>query len=271
MKRLLVVLGFFLIAMLVACAAGPTPAPTPAPITDPTPPPPTAAPTPEIEPAPSPTPILEDPFKRQRELMVQEGVIGWGITDPAVIEIMGIVPRHEFVPEEFLAQAYENHPLPIGYGQTISQPYIVALMTEALEVTGDDKILEIGTGSAYQAAVMAGLVDQVYTIEIIGPLAERAQATLERLGYDNVTVRHADGYFGWQEEAPFDAIIVTAAPDHIPQPLVQQLKIGGKLIIPVGPVGGFQTLWLVTRTGEEEVSTRNLGGVRFVPLTREER
>jgi protein-L-isoaspartate(D-aspartate) O-methyltransferase len=220
---------------------------------------------------PSPTAELEDPYKLQRDAMVEEGIIDWGISDPAVIEVMGVVPRHEFIPEEFLRQAYENHPLPIGYGQTISQPYIVALMTEALGVTDEDKILEIGTGSGYQAAVMAELADHVYTIEIVGPLVERAEATIARLGYDNVTVRHADGYYGWQEQAPFDAIIVTAAPDHIPQPLVDQLKVGGKLIIPVGPVGGFQTLWLVTRVGEDEVQTRNLGGVRFVPLTREER
>jgi protein-L-isoaspartate(D-aspartate) O-methyltransferase len=137
-------------------------------------------------------------------------------------------------------------------------------------VTEEDEVLEIGTGSGYQAAVLAELVGHVYTIEIIGPLAERAEGTLTRLGYDNVTVRHADGYFGWEEQAPFDAIIVTAAPDHIPQPLVDQLKIDGRMIIPVGPVGGFQTLWLVTRISADEVQTENLGGVRFVPLTREE-
>jgi protein-L-isoaspartate(D-aspartate) O-methyltransferase len=221
----------------------------------------------EVEPTAAP----EDPYQHQREMMVEEGIVGWGITEPAVIEVMGKVQRHEFIPEEFLGQAYENHPLPIGYGQTISQPYIVALMTQALEVTEDDKVLEIGTGSGYQAAVLAELVDHVYTIEIVGPLAERAGETLDRLGYENATVHHSDGYFGWEEHAPFDAIIVTAAPDHIPQPLVDQLKIDGRLIIPVGPVGGFQTLWLVTRVSDDEVQTENLGGVRFVPLTREER
>jgi protein-L-isoaspartate(D-aspartate) O-methyltransferase len=183
---------------------------------------------------------------------------------------MGNVPRHEFVPEEFLSQAYENHPLPIGYGQTISQPYIVALMSQAAGVSAGDKVLEIGTGSGYQAAVLAELVDQVYSIEIISPLAERSTDTLARLGYDNVNTRQADGYFGWEEYAPFDAIVVTAAPDHIPQPLVQQLKIGGRMIIPVGPVGGFQKLWLVTRESEDEVRTVDLGGVRFVPFTRED-
>jgi protein-L-isoaspartate(D-aspartate) O-methyltransferase len=183
---------------------------------------------------------------------------------------MGAVPRHEFVRIRDRNRAYGNHPLPLTFGQTISQPYIVALMTESAGVSQGDRVLEIGTGSGYQAAILAQLVDHVYTIEIIEPLADRAEAVLAELGYDNVTVRRADGYFGWQEHAPFDAIVVTAAPDHIPQPLVEQLKIGGRMIIPVGPVGGFQTLWLVTRTSEEDVQTRNLGSVRFVPFTRED-
>jgi protein-L-isoaspartate(D-aspartate) O-methyltransferase len=217
------------------------------------------------------TPEKTDPYAALRHEMVEQGVIGWGITDEAVIEVMGIVPRHEFVPDVYLDRAYNNHPLPIGHGQTISQPYIVALMTQAAEVEAGDKVLEVGTGSGYQAAVLAELVEQVYSVEIIGALAERAQEDLAQLGYNNVTVRHADGYFGWPELAPFDAIMVTAAPDHVPQPLVQQLKIGGHMIIPVGPVGGFQTLWRVTRVGEEEVHTENLGGVSFVPFTREER
>jgi len=161
--------------------------------------------------------------------------------------------------------------LPIGFGQTISQPYIVALMTEAAEVSGGDRVLEVGTGSGYQAAVLAEIVDQVYTVEIIGALADRARNDLALAGYDNVEVRHGDGYFGWEALAPFDAIVVTAAPDHVPQPLVQQLKIGGHLIIPVGPVGGVQTLWRVTRINDDEVRSENLGGVRFVPFTREER
>jgi protein-L-isoaspartate(D-aspartate) O-methyltransferase len=201
--------------------------------------------------------------------MVQSGLVDWGITDPAVLQVMGLVPRHQFIPDDLVELAYANHPLPIGYGQTISQPYIVALMTEALGITAEDNVLEIGTGSGYQAAVLSRLVDQVYTIEIIAPLADRAAAALVEVGYDNVTVHNADGYFGWQEEAPFSAIIVTAAPDHIPQPLVKQLKIGGRMVIPVGPVGGVQTLWLITRTGEETVRTENLADVRFVPFTRE--
>jgi len=212
-----------------------------------------------------------DTYAPLRQEMVEQGVIGWGITDEVVIEAMGRVPRHEFVTADYLDQAYDNHPLPIGHGQTISQPYIVALMTQMAEVGAGDTVLEVGTGSGYQAAVLAELVDQVYSVEIIGALAERAEEDLARLGYDNVTVRQADGYFGWPEQAPFDAIVVTAAPDHVPQPLVEQLKIGGHMIIPVGPVGGFQTLWRVTRISEEEVRTEDLGGVRFVPLTREER
>lgn len=209
-------------------------------------------------------------FDAQREEMVEEGVIGYGITDDEVIAALRDVPRHAFVTEEYLSQAYENHPLPIGYGQTISQPYIVALMTEAAEVEAGDRVLEVGTGSGYQAAVLAEVADEVYTLEIIGPLAERAEEDLKSLGYDNVRVYHADGYFGLPDEAPFDTILVTAAPDHIPQPLVQQLKVGGSLVIPVGPVGGYQTLWKLTKVSADEVRTENLGGVTFVPLTREE-
>lgn len=149
-------------------------------------------------------------------------------------------------------------------------PTVVGRILQAVTVQRSDQVLEIGTGSGYQAAVLAEIVDHIYTVEIIGALAERAEATLETLGYDNVTVRHADGYYGWEEEAPFDAILVTAAPDHIPQPLVAQLKVGGQMIIPVGPVGGYQTLWRVTRVSEEEVRTEDLGGVVFVPFTREE-
>lgn len=213
----------------------------------------------------------EDDYAALRETMVQRGIIGMGIADDAVIEAMRAVSRHEFVPEEYLPQAYANHPLPIGYGQTISQPYIVALMTEAVGVQAGDRVLEIGTGSGYQAAVLAELVDRVVSVEIIGALVERARETLERLGYDNVTVHHADGYFGWEEGAPYDVILVTAAPDHVPQPLVQQLAVGGRMVIPVGPVGGYQSLWLVTKVGEEEVRVQDLGAVAFVPLTREER
>ncbi len=179
------------------------------------------------------------------------------------------MPRHRFVPPEYREQAYNNHPLPIGYGQTISQPYIVALMTEALELEPGDRVLEIGTGSGYQAAVLAELGMEVYTIEIVGPLAETAASLLMDLGYENIHFRHADGYFGWEEAAPFNAIIVTAAPDHVPQPLLRQLEQGGILVIPVGPVGGFQELWSVERVGEETFETSSLGGVTFVPLVRE--
>lgn len=202
--------------------------------------------------------------------MVETGVIAWGVEDAAVIEAMRVVPRHAFVPPEYLAQAYENHPLPIGHGQTISQPYIVAWMTQELELEAGDRVLEIGTGSGYQAAVLAELGMEVYSIEIIGALFEEAAARLAALGYGEVQLRHADGYFGWEEAAPFDAIIVTAAPDHVPQPLLRQLELGGMLVIPVGPVGGFQELWRIQRTGEESYETTSLGGVRFVPLVRQE-
>jgi protein-L-isoaspartate(D-aspartate) O-methyltransferase len=215
-------------------------------------------------------PAEDEAFAAARARMVEEGIAGMGIGDEDVIAALGAVPRHRFVPAEWLQQAYENHPLPLGHGQTISQPYIVALMTEAAEVDADDRVLEIGAGSGYQAAVLAEIVEHVFTVEIIGALAERAEATLAELDYENVTVRHADGYFGWEEEAPFDAILVTAAPDHIPQPLVAQLEVGGHMIIPVGPVGGYQTLWRVTKVSEEEVRTEDLGGVLFVPFTREE-
>jgi protein-L-isoaspartate(D-aspartate) O-methyltransferase len=182
---------------------------------------------------------------------------------------MAAVPRHEFVPADQVEQAYNDHPLPIGHGQTISQPYIVALMTELIDLQPGERVLEIGTGSGYQAAILAQLTDQVYTIEIIPALAEQAQATFERLGYDEITAKQGDGYWGWEEHAPFEAIVVTAAPDHIPQPLVNQLADGGKMVIPVGPPGGYQSLWVVERQGEE-IQRRNWGGVIFVPLTREE-
>lgn len=193
-----------------------------------------------------------------------------GLEDEAVLAAMARVPRHEFVSEPYLAEAYDNHPLPIGHGQTISQPYIVGLMTEELELEAGDRVLEVGTGSGYQAAVLAEMGVKVYSVEIIGELAEQAEQRLGRLGYDNVDVRHADGYFGWEEHAPYDAIIVTAAPDHVPQPLVNQLKIGARMLAPVGPPGGYQELWKVTRVSEQEVESVSLGGVRFVPLVRED-
>lgn len=202
--------------------------------------------------------------------MVENGIVGWGIDDPAVIEVMGTVPRHCFVPDEFQEEAYDNHPLPIGYGQTISQPYIVALMTQELGLSAGARVLEIGTGSGYQAAVLAELGAEVYSVEVIAALADSAQARLEGLGYTGVHVRQADGYDGWPEEAPFDAIIVTAAPDHVPPPLLAQMKVGAVMIIPVGPVGAYQELWRITRTGEESYESASLGGVQFVPLVRQE-
>jgi protein-L-isoaspartate(D-aspartate) O-methyltransferase len=215
-------------------------------------------------------PAAEDTYAAARHQMVARGIVGWGIDDPAVIGVLGEMPRHIFVPAAYLDEAYDNHPLPIGYGQTISQPYIVALMTQELGVEPGDRILEIGTGSGYQAAVLAALGAEVYTIEVIGPLVEGAEERLAELGFGDVRLRHADGYDGWPEYAPFDAIIVTAAPDHVPPPLLDQLKVGGVMVIPVGPVGAYQELWRITRSGEETYESTSLGGVRFVPLVRED-
>jgi protein-L-isoaspartate(D-aspartate) O-methyltransferase len=198
--------------------------------------------------------------------MVDTQIRRRGVTDQDVLDAMETVPRHEFVPDRYVDQAYADHPLPIGHGQTISQPSIVALMTELLKLEDTDRVLEIGTGSGYQAAILAQVVAEVYTVEIVEPLALEAAERLERLGYTNIHTLHADGYFGWEEHAPFDAIIVTAAPDHIPHPLVQQLADGGKLVVPVGPPGGYQTLWEVSKEGDE-IKNRNVTGVLFVPLT----
>ncbi len=187
--------------------------------------------------------------------------------DPRVIEALGKVPRHEFVLPTRRHQAYENRPLPIGYGQTISQPYIVAVMTDLLQLEPDDKVLEIGTGSGYQAAVASELVKKVYSIEIIHTLGRKARKRLKRLGYDNIQVRLGDGYYGWQEHGPYDAIIVTAAASHIPPPLVKQLKPGGRMIIPVGSRFATQQLVLVEKNKQGELRTRQLMPVTFVPLT----
>ncbi len=187
--------------------------------------------------------------------------------DPRVMKAMATVKRHEFVPADLAPFAYENRPLPIGHSQTISQPYIVALMTELLALDGDDVALEVGTGSGYQAAVLSDLVKEVYTIEIIAPLAEQANARLHRLGYKNVTTRLADGYYGWAEHAPFDVIVVTAAASHVPPPLIDQLKPGGRMVIPVGGRFFVQQLLLVQKTKDGKVTTRQVLPVRFVPLT----
>ncbi|MBC8447136.1 MAG: protein-L-isoaspartate(D-aspartate) O-methyltransferase [Chloroflexi bacterium] len=203
-----------------------------------------------------------------RQQMVERTVRARGVSDVAVLRAMEAVPRHRFVLERYLGQAYADHPLPIGYGQTISQPYIVALMTELLGLQPGERVLEIGTGSAYQAAVLAELVDEVYSIEIVPELAASAAQRLQELGYDNVRVKQGDGYYGWEEYAPFDAIIVTCAPDHVPQPLVNQLAEGGRLVVPIGPPGGYQALWQYVRE-EDGLKAYNLGGVRFVPLLRE--
>jgi protein-L-isoaspartate(D-aspartate) O-methyltransferase len=198
--------------------------------------------------------------------MVEYQIRGRGVSDQDVLTAMGRVPRHEFVLPQHRNQAYADYPLPIGFGQTISQPYIVALMTELLDLRRSDRVLEVGTGSGYQAAILAEIVDEVYSVEIIRPLALDARERLESLGYDNVWVLCGDGYFGWPEHAPYDAIVVTAAPDHVPSTLIQQLKDGGHMVVPVGPAGGYQTLWRITKEGAE-LKKRNVTGVLFVPLT----
>ena len=179
------------------------------------------------------------------------------------------VPRHRFVPSSLAAAAYDDRPLPIGHGQTISQPFIVALMTELAAVTPNARVLEVGTGSGYQAAILAECVARVYSIEIVAPLGEQARALLAELGYRNVDVRIGDGYRGWPEAAPFDAIVVTAAPDHVPQPLVDQLQPGGRMVIPVGQRHGIQDLLVITRDADGRAVKRRTLAVRFVPLTRE--
>lgn len=209
--------------------------------------------------------VPDYPALRQRMVATQLQPPARDITNTRVLAAMNKVPRHEFVPEKLRAQAYEDYPLPIGYGQTISQPYIVAFMTEQLAPQPGHRVLEIGTGSGYQAAVLAELVSEVYTIEIVEPLAARAKIDLERLGYRNVKVRAGDGYQGWSEAAPFDAIIVTCAPDHIPRPLVDQLKEGGRMILPIGELGEQQLYLLEKRGGE--VHRQAVLAVRFVPMT----
>jgi len=207
---------------------------------------------------------MSDPYAEPRARMVREQLVARGIRDARVLEVMGRVPRHELVPEAERSDAYDDGPLPIGEGQTISQPYIVAAMSEAAALTGSERVLEVGTGSGYQAAVLSALAREVYTIELEPVLAARAKRDLERLGCANVNTRTGDGYRGWPEAAPFDAILVTAAPDHVPPALLEQLKIGGRLVIPVG-ASHDQELWLYTKSAHG-VERRHLMPVRFVPL-----
>ena len=209
----------------------------------------------------------EEAYRQRRERMVSNQIEGRAVSDRQVLEAMRSVPRHEFVPENYRNRAYSDRPLPIGFGQTISQPYIVAYMTGVLELEQGEKVLEIGTGSGYQAAVLAEITREVYSIEIIDELAERAEGALEENGYGYVRTRRGDGYYGWEARAPFDAIIVTAAAGHIPPPLISQLENGGRMVIPVGGVYEPQTLMLVTKTDEGEVRTERLLMVRFVPMT----
>ncbi|MCF7966831.1 MAG: protein-L-isoaspartate(D-aspartate) O-methyltransferase [Methylobacter tundripaludum] len=220
--------------------------------------------------------IAEDMFRQQRQALVD--VIKYDVLrtrdflnqealDDRVLDALRKVPRHEFVPDDQRPYAYQNRPLPIGYGQTISQPYIVAVMTDLLKLKKNDRTLEIGTGSGYQAAILAELADSVYSIEIVEPLAKQAATNLKRAGYDAVHTRTGDGYYGWEEAAPFDGIVVTAVASHIPPPLIKQLKPGGRMIIPVGAPFMTQYLVLVSKDTDEKVTTRQILPVSFVPLT----
>lgn len=211
-------------------------------------------------------PAAEQPGAVQEMLEV---ISGYGMKDPRILRAIERVPRHRFVPPKNRRYSYDDTPLPIGYGQTISQPYIVAEMTRQLQISSTSKILEIGTGSGYQAAVLAELTPHVYSIEIIKPLLERTRNTLTQNGYTDIQLRHGDGYYGWPEAAPFDGIIVTCAAGHIPPPLLDQLAVGGRMLIPVGKRFGTQYLILVTKNQDRSITSRNLMAVRFVPLVRQ--
>jgi protein-L-isoaspartate(D-aspartate) O-methyltransferase len=230
-----------------------------------------AARTPEprgsMDPSP-PAPVDTGDFRRARQTLVERDVVAAGVTDPAVLAAMRRVPRHLFVPEPLWREAYDNHPLPIGHGQTISQPSLVALMTELLVLSPRSRVLEIGTGSGYQAAVLAEVAGEVYSIEIVRPLAESAARALRRAGYERVHLRIGDGWQGWPEAAPFDAIIVTCAPEEVPAPLVAQLREGGRLCIPVGPAGATQELLLLVKRAGGTLERKVSLPVRFVPMTR---
>jgi protein-L-isoaspartate(D-aspartate) O-methyltransferase len=255
---------FVILAAHLICSCGPRAAPTATPL------PVLVTVRPSITPSPRETASTptSDSFTAARLRMVANQIQARGVSDPSVLAAMKAVPRHLFVPDEWLLRAYDDTPLPIGYGQTISQPHMVAQMTELLAVRPGDRVLEVGTGSGYQAAILAEMGMEVYSIEIIEALATQASDRLGDMGYPNLTLRHADGYYGWEEHAPFDAIVVTCAPDHVPTPLVQQLADDGRMVLPVGPPGGYQSLWLLEKRGDEVQST-NLGWVRFVPLTGE--
>ncbi len=203
-------------------------------------------------------------WKQKAQKMVKEQIEERGIDNEKLLKVMRNTPRHQFVPEKYKKWAYDDRPLPIGHDQTISQPYIVALMTDLLQIKKDDKILEIGTGSGYQAAILAGLADQVYTIEIVEALANQAKKRLKQMGFSNIQVRHGNGYNGWPEHAPFDKIIVTAAPKKIPEALKNQLKKGGRMVLPVGD--HFQQLKIVQKTKNGAIKEKNVTGVRFVPM-----
>lgn len=264
MKRTLILFVFLILLLVAACQiAGNKTAPADELLT----PEPAATRSTSLQ-VPGPAETESPGTILQREQMVANQIAPRDIKDEAVLEAMRSVPRHEFVPDDMRHLAYEDHALPIGYGQTISQPFIVALMTQSLQPYPGQKVLEIGTGSGYQAAILAELGVEVYTVEIIPELADRAAKTLDSLGYTGVHKLNADGYYGWEEFAPYDAILVTAAPDHLPQPLANQLVEGGRLVIPIGPVGFVQTLWLFEKNSGELLAT-NLGGVTFVPLTGE--
>jgi protein-L-isoaspartate(D-aspartate) O-methyltransferase len=209
----------------------------------------------------------DDPYKEKRAKMVTQQIESRGVKDETVLKAMRTVKRHLFVPENLSSYAYDDRPLPIGYGQTISQPYIVAYMTEAVRPQPQFKVLEVGTGSGYQAAVLAGIIKEVYTIEIIPELGKPAAKRLKDLGYNNVQVKTGDGYFGWKEQAPYDAILVTAASEYIPPPLIEQLKDGGKMVIPVGSPYMTQMLMLVEKKGKK-TTTKSLFPVVFVPFKR---
>ena len=206
-------------------------------------------------------------WEEKANKMVNEQIAIRGVTDPEVLAVLQKTPRHRFVPDKVSKYAYNDHPLPIGEGQTISQPYIVAFMTEMLDTDSNHKVLEIGTGSGYQAAVLSPLVNHVYTIEIVKSLANSADSTIKKLGYKNITVRWGDGYKGWPKEAPFDRIIGTAAPPEIPLALIEQLKPGGKMVLPVGT--RWQEIVVVTKNASGEISKKNVLPVRFVPMVRQ--